>query len=64
MASNNENNLLKSIPPVLPFSKEQKIEQFAHRVVTQQWLNASEQAKALNGGRGGDHLLIWKRNNR
>ena len=59
MASNNENHVLKPIPPVLPLSKEQKIEQFPHKVVTQQWLNASEQAKALNRGRG-DHLPIWK----
>ena len=50
MASNNENHILKPIPPVLPFSKEQKIERFAHKVVMQQWLNASEQAKDLNEG--------------
>ena len=48
--TNNENHVLKPIHPAVPVSKEQKIEGFAHKFVTQQWLNASEQAKAFNRG--------------
>ena len=49
MASNTENNVLKLIPATLPRSKEQKIKQFAHQVVTQQWINVNPQCKVFNG---------------
>ena len=51
MASNNENCVLKPIPAVLPISKELKEDRFVHQLVTQQWVNISEQAKALSKGK-------------
>ena len=51
MASNNKNHVLKPIPAVLPISKELEIDRFVHQLVTQQWVNISEQAKALNEGK-------------
>ena len=58
MASNNENHVLnlyllfyQFLKNCLPISKELKIDRFVHQLVTQQWVNISEQAKALNEGK-------------